>query len=93
MRYQHHLFICTNVRDNGDCCAARGSLDLLKQIKNELRNRGLDHDGGIMANKSGCFGLCQQGPNVVVYPRGSWHRVTNADDVTALIDGLTQSHS
>jgi (2Fe-2S) ferredoxin len=91
MRYRHHLFICTNVRDNGDCCAARGSFDLLKQMKNELRNRGLDHDGGIMANKSGCFGLCQQGPNVVVYPRGSWHRVTSADDVTALIDGLIKT--
>lgn len=88
MRFRHHIFICTNERSEGDCCAARGSLELLKSIKHELRERGLDHEGGIMANKSGCFGLCSQGPNAVVYPRGSWHQVRSAQDVTALIDEL-----
>lgn len=88
MRYRHHIFICTNERAQGDCCAARGSLDILKAMKQELRSRGLDHDGGIMANKSGCFGLCSQGPNVVVYPRGSWHQVDNKQAAVDLIDAL-----
>lgn len=88
MRYRHHIFVCTNERAEGDCCAARGSLDILKAIKQELRDRGLDHDGGIMANKSGCFGLCSQGPNAVVYPSGSWHTLKNTQDATELIDRL-----
>jgi (2Fe-2S) ferredoxin len=91
MRYQHHLFICTNERENGDCCAKRGSLQILKDLKQVLRDRSLDHDGGIMANKSGCFGLCSQGPNVVVYPQGSWHRITDSAQAINLIDSLQAS--
>jgi len=93
MRYQHHIFICTNERDEGDCCAKRGAFDLLKAMKQELRARGLDHDGGIMANKSGCFGRCSQGPNVVVYPQGSWHQIHNIDEAVDLIDTLQLTSS
>lgn len=88
MRFKHHIFVCTNERSEGDCCAARGSFDILKTIKHELRERNLDHDGGIMANKSGCFGLCSQGPNAVVYPPGSWHQLRTAQDAVELIDRL-----
>ena len=88
MRYQHHIFICTNEREDGDCCAKRGSFGLLKTLKNELRDRGLDHEGGFMATKAGCFAKCDQGPNVVVYPRGSWHVLNTAADAVALIDEL-----
>lgn len=93
MRFQHHLFICTNERTEGDCCAARGSLELLRAIKHELKDRGLDHEGGIMANKSGCFGLCSQGPNVVVYPSGQWHRITTVEQAMALLDQLQMESS
>jgi len=41
-----------------------------------------------MANKSGCFGLCQQGPNIVVYPEGSWHQDRSARAAVALVDAL-----
>ena len=88
MRYQHHIFICTNERDEGDCCGRRGALQLLKTIKHELRERGLDHEGGMMANKSGCFGRCGEGPNVVVYPGGTWHRIQSAEQALALSDAL-----
>lgn len=91
MRYQHHIFICTNDREQGDCCAKRGSLEMLKTLKQALRDRGLDHEGGIMANKSGCFGLCSQGPNVVVYPQGSWHQIADRAQAIALIDSLQAS--
>lgn len=88
MRYQHHLFLCVNERDDGECCGKRGALDLLKTIKQELRERGLDHEGGIMANKSGCFGRCSQGPNLVVYPQGTWHQIRTKDQALQLIDQL-----
>ena len=91
MRYQHHIFICTNERENGDCCAKRGSFQILKDLKQALRDRCLDHEGGIMANKSGCFGLCNQGPNVVVYPQGSWHQVLDSAQAIDLIDSLEAS--
>ena len=91
MRYQHHIFICTNERENGDCCAKRGSLQILKDLKQVLRDRSLDQEGGMMANKSGCFGLCSQGPNVVVYPQGSWHTIAHRSQAVALVDSLQAS--
>lgn len=91
MRYQHHIFVCTNERHEGDCCAKRGSFDILKTLKNELRDRDLDHDGGIMATKAGCFAKCSQGPNVVVYPQGSWHVISTPADAIALLDELQLS--
>lgn len=92
MRFRHHLFICTNERRSGSCCAQRGAFDLLRTLKNELRSRGLDIEGGIMANKSGCFGRCEQGPNLVVYPRGSWHQICTPEQAVALIDELSAEH-
>jgi (2Fe-2S) ferredoxin len=89
MRYQHHVFICANEREQGDSCGGRGSLDLLKAVKGEIRRLGLDHDGGLSANKSGCFGLCSQGPNAVVYPSGQWHRLTSAEQAVALVRDLS----
>jgi (2Fe-2S) ferredoxin len=87
-RFKHHIFICTNHRDDGESCAARGSLDLLRTLKQAVRDARQDHDGGLMVNKSGCFGLCQQGPNCVVYPQGSWHSIKTPDEAKALIDAL-----
>lgn len=90
MRYRHHLFLCLNEREDGPCCAALGAADVLRSIKTELRRRGLDRDGGIMANKSGCFGLCTGGPHAVVYPQGSWHLIRDSADAIALIDTLAK---
>jgi (2Fe-2S) ferredoxin len=88
MRYRHHLFLCINERHDGPCCAALGAADVLRIIKGELRRRGLDREGGIMANKSGCFGLCTGGPHAVVYPAGTWHIIRDAGQAHALIDTL-----
>ncbi|MFZ9082088.1 MAG: (2Fe-2S) ferredoxin domain-containing protein [Burkholderiaceae bacterium] len=87
-RFKHHIFICTNHRDDGESCAARGSLALLKSMKEAVRDHQSDHEGGIMVNKSGCFGLCQQGPNCVVYPQSTWHSIKTPGEARALIDAL-----
>lgn len=91
LRFKHHLFLCLNSREEGDCCAARGSPELLKALKRKIRDRGLDGPGGVMATKSGCLGLCSGGPNLVVYPRGSWHVVRHEPDLDALLDSLPDS--
>jgi len=85
LRFRHHIFVCLNEREEGACCAARGSSDLLRALKQKIRERGLDGEGGVMATKSGCMGLCSGGPNAVVYPRGSWHVLTSEDDLEQLL--------
>jgi (2Fe-2S) ferredoxin len=88
VRFKHHVFICTNHRDDGESCAARGSLALLKSLKQAVRDLQADHEAGLMVNKSGCFGLCNQGPNCVVYPQGTWHSIKTAEEAKALINSL-----
>ena len=87
-RFQCHVFICANERSEGECCAARGAFELLRCMKQHARALGVDKEGGLMINKSGCFGLCQSGPNVVVYPTGEWLAVSTAEQAVALIDRL-----
>lgn len=88
MALSHHIFVCTNERKDEPCCAAQGAFDILKAIKHELRARGLDHADGIMANKSGCFAKCGKGPNVVIYPSGTWLQVSSTEEAVSLIDRL-----
>lgn len=61
---------------------------MLRCMKQRARTLGVDTEGGLMINKSGCFGLCKSGPNVVVYPSGDWLAISTAEEAEALIDRL-----
>ena len=80
-RFEHHVFICTNERPEGDergCCKAKGADGVAEAFKKELHARGLK--GKIRANKAGCLDSCALGVSVVVYPDAVWYgHVTEAD--------------
>ncbi len=61
-----HLFICINQKASGDCCGAKDAEFLLKEIKTELRDRGLWDDHKV--TKSGCLGPCAEGITATLYP-------------------------
>jgi (2Fe-2S) ferredoxin len=87
--YRHHLFFCTNSREDGSqCCAqcnAKASRDYLKQRTKEL---GLTGAGGVRVNTAGCLDRCAEGPAIVVYPEAIWYTyIDNAD-----LDEILQSH-
>lgn len=87
MRFQHHIFICENLRDPNDpkgCCAAKGSAEIRHELKREIKQRGLR--GTVRANQSGCLDACEFGPSVVVYPEGVWYGGVKAEDVPEIIE-------
>lgn len=85
--YKRHVFICTNERDDGrECCAGKGSLDLLKHLKSRLRDLGLSGAGNIAATKSGCLGRCALGPSLIIYPDNVWYSPKTKADIDAIID-------
>ena len=49
-----------------------------------LEERGLS--GEVMVSNTGCFGLCEQGPVVVVYPDNVWYGSVTPDDVEAIME-------
>lgn len=86
--YRHHLFFCTNRREDGSaCCARQGAQslrDYAKQRTKELEIAG--REGGVRVNSAGCLNRCEEGPVVVVYPEGVWYTYVDKEDVDEIID-------
>jgi len=87
--YQHHIFICTNLRAPDaprGCCKPEGAPDLHQLFKEKVGALGLK--ATVRANKAGCLDQCEHGPNVVVYPEAVWYgKVTPAD-----VDVILEQH-
>jgi (2Fe-2S) ferredoxin len=77
--FELQLFVCTNLRPEGRvCCSQRGSERLRDALKAYVKQHGLQ--GRVRVSKAGCLDLCEHGPNVVVFPGGTWYsHVTEAD--------------
>lgn len=50
----------------------------------EIAGRG--YPEGVKVTSTSCLTPCQCGPNVVVYPEGTWYAGVSAADVPALLD-------
>ena len=66
--YLSHAFVCTNDRQGTRrSCADGDSHSIRMSLKEEIGSRGWK--GKIRVSQSGCLGLCDKGPNVLLYPR------------------------
>lgn len=84
---KHHIFICTSCRLNGKqqgFCYSKNSVEIVETFMEELDSRDLSSE--VMVNNTGCFGICSQGPIVVVYPEGVWYGNVTADDVEEIVE-------
>jgi (2Fe-2S) ferredoxin len=77
--YDAHVLVC----GSGDC-KKRGSKDVRKALKNELRERGML--GDVRIDTVDCLGLCKHGPNAVVYPDGTWYLGLRDEDVPEVVE-------
>ena len=77
--YDSHAFVCM-----GGDCKKGGSNDIRKALKGELRKSGLLDDARI--DTVDCLGLCEHGPNVVVYPEGTWYLGLQEADVPEVVE-------
>ncbi len=84
---KYHVFICTGCRPGGaqnGACAKKGSPDLLMTLMQEVEDRDLTAD--VMITNTGCFGICQNGPVMVVYPQGIWYGNLDEDSVPVICE-------
>jgi len=78
--HHYRIFICTNLRDGEkSSCSLRGSHETLQALKKEFEKRELQFD--VKAVQCGCLGLCEKGPNLIVYPGGTWYSGLTAEFV------------
>ncbi len=77
--YDAHVLVC-----GGGDCKKRGSKDVRKALKSELRERGML--GDVRVDSVDCLGLCKHGPNAVVYPDGTWYLGLRDEDVPEVVE-------
>ena len=87
--FQFHVFVCDQQKPEGlPCCAARGGAQIIEILRREVHSRGLDGDVQITA--CGSLGLCEHGPNLVVYPEGAWYSGVTAADIPEIVNSHFQ---
>lgn len=85
LAFHHHVFVCTNRKPDDDgCCAARGSEQVLEKFRAGIRARNLQGDVHVTA--CGSLGTCGHGPNMVVYPDGTWYSGVTVNDIDEIIE-------
>ena len=85
MLYQKHIFICTNQRPEGSrvCCGEEKGLALTAAFKKSIKDKGLSTE--IRAQRTSCFDICEQGPNVIIYPEGTCYGKVQLSDVEEIV--------
>ncbi len=87
--YKHHIFFCTNQREDGRAsCADCNAKGLQDHAKQKIRQLKLSGAGQVRVNKAGCLDRCDHGPVAVVYPEGIWYQFVDEHD----IDEICESH-
>lgn len=77
--YRAHVLVCT-----GTGCTASGSPAVYKALQEELLRRKLDRE--VMLVETGCHGMCEMGPIVVIYPEGAFYCRVTAEDVPEIVE-------
>ena len=76
--YRAHVLCC-----GGTGCTSSGSAQLIQRFEEKLKEAGLDKEVKVV--RTGCFGLCEAGPVVIVYPEGTFYSRVKVDDVDEIV--------
>ncbi|MBF8983356.1 NADH-quinone oxidoreductase subunit NuoF [Lutibacter sp. B2] len=77
--YRAHVLIC-----GGTGCTSSGSQTLIHTFEKELKKQGIENEVKLV--KTGCFGLCEAGPIVIVYPEGTFYSHIKVEDISRITE-------
>lgn len=73
-----HVLVCS-----GTGCVASKSTEIMAQFEKHIAANGIEKEVKVV--KTGCFGLCEKGPIVVVYPEGATYVKVKPEDVKEIV--------
>ena len=76
--FRSQILIC-----GGTGCTSSGSAKLVERFEELLEQNGLTKE--IKLVHTGCFGLCEAGPVVIVYPEGAFYSRVKVEDVDEIV--------
>ncbi|NLG95484.1 MAG: NADH-quinone oxidoreductase subunit NuoF [Acetomicrobium flavidum] len=79
MLYRSHVMVC-----GGTGCTSSGSDNVATAFVNEIKKAGLDNEVAVI--RTGCFGLCELGPVVVIYPEGVFYSKIKPEYVPEIVE-------
>jgi NADP-reducing hydrogenase subunit HndC len=74
-----HILVC-----GGTGCTSSHSEKIIEKLNEELAKKALDKEVRVV--KTGCFGLCELGPIVIVYPEGAFYSRVTAEDAREIVE-------
>ena len=85
--YRHHLFFCTNRREDGSpCCQDFDATEAREYVKQKTKALGLHGKGQCRVNSAGCLDRCDEGPVIAVYPEGIWYTYVDHEDLDEIVE-------
>ena len=74
-----HVMVC-----GGTGCTSSNSGAVINEFERLLKEKGLDKEVKVV--RTGCFGLCEAGPVVIVYPEGAFYSHVTVENVTRIVE-------
>ena len=82
--FLYHVFVCDQVKPDGiPSCTACGSGAVIEMLRREIASQGMIDE--VQLTTCGSLGLCEHGPNLVVYPDGIWYGGVTPADVPEIV--------
>ncbi len=76
--YRSHVLVC-----GGTGCTSSGSQKVQIAFEKHLKDKGIHNEVKVI--QTGCHGLCELGPVVIVYPEGVFYSRVQEDDVEEIV--------
>ena len=76
--FRSHVLVC-----GGTGCTSGGSDKVLETLREGIKGNGLDKE--ITVVQTGCHGMCEAGPIVIVYPEGTFYTHIKPQDAKEIV--------
>lgn len=68
----------------GTGCTSNNSAAVIKAFEEQIKEKQLENEVKVV--RTGCFGLCVNGPIVIVHPEGTFYHSIQAEDVEEIVN-------
>ena len=90
--FRYHVYFCNQKKPEGaPSCPAAGAIETLAAFRQHLVEKDLTEQ--VQVTTCGCLGICQKGPNMVVYPDGVWYSGLNPENIKQIVDAHLVNHT
>jgi predicted metal-binding protein len=85
--YEIQVFVCTNDKEKGQCCGARGGAEVRNDLKKSCKEK---FGKQVRVSGSGCMGQCENGVVAAIYPQNEWFYDVRLSDTDELLNRVSK---